>query len=253
MDRRDFMVASLALLATAWPVAVAHARLRGKRRKSLPAEPGDIFLDISGAYGEGAFVVGALTGLDYAACQTEAMRLRESTRFRCALGYASRNRYKLPYAKGLIEAWLAGKNLRIDILTRRDTSARASGNDVHASLEREVDIVADLLGSVPALASGRHRLVTQRHFQGLLQDEFEEKLLRREPRLGSVLRIRSARSDLAQLLDLVVGSVRADQGKIPKPARNKVKRELNALLAARLGVENLRQPVSSARCTLAFA
>ncbi len=253
MDRRRFIATGLALLAYVWPGGFTHARLRARPRKSIPPEEGDVILDMSGAYGEGAIVVGVLTGMDYAAGATEIARLRSATKFRCVLDYAGRNRHKLTYAKRLVDSWLDGRAWRIDLLVHRDTSTRNPVPDSDTTLAREADIVAGLLGRVPVLTKGRHRLLTQRHFQGLRQDRFEEMLLRREASLGPVRRIHASQNDLAQLLDFVVGSVRADQEKIPKPATKKVKRELNAYLAARLGVPNLRQPVSSARCTLAFA
>ncbi len=252
MDRRRFMATMLALLANAWPGGRAHARVRKPPRKPVPPEDGDVILDMSGAYGEGAFVVGVLTGMGRATDATEIARLRDATRFRCVLDYAGRNRHKLAYAKRLVDLWLDGRAWRVDMLVYRDTSSRNRDADSAATLAREADIVAGLLGRVPALAKGKHRLLTQRHFQGSLQDRFEEMLRRRETRLGSVRRIHASQNDLAQLLDFVVGTVHADQAKIPKQATNKVKRDLNAYLATRLGVPNLRQQVSGARCTIAF-
>mgnify|MGYP001206712314 CR=1 FL=1 len=63
MDRRRFMATMLALLANAWPGGRAHARGRKPPRKPVPPEDGDVILDTSGAFGEGAFVVGVLTGM----------------------------------------------------------------------------------------------------------------------------------------------------------------------------------------------
>jgi hypothetical protein len=251
MKRRDFLSYGVILAAGLWLATKAQARVKPKPRKSPSRLPEDVYLDQSGAYGEDTFVVGLLTCADPIAAHSDCAMLRERTGFRCALSYASRNRWKCRYAKRLIDSWLNGSNLRIEVLVFNNPG-KSKPEDPDAALTFKADTMARLLSRLPDSASKR-RLVTQRHYPGLLQDRYEAWLQAHTKRIDSVLRINSAQSDLLQLLDFVVGSVRASQEHVARLAENRVKRDLLVYLNDKLPAPGLRGKLNTPRCAIDFA
>lgn len=249
MERRSFLSVLLGTLVAA---LASTAKARSSKASRLAHYSNDLVIDQSGSLGNGAFVIAALSFKDPSKNTKEAARLRRSTRFRCTLSHASRNRWKNGYARNLIDYWIGLSDMKVDILVLRDGTGLEKSTSAE-KLSRYTELVARLVDASPSSNNEqRRRIITQRHFKADRQDQFERMLTLRSARISGIIHIDERESDLMQLVDLIVGAVQANQKATLAPVTNATKRGIAKHLMNRLGVASLEKELRHPKCSIAF-
>lgn len=250
MQRRDLLKHAIAIPLLGFLSTVQAAWLK---QKLFVYAPSDLVMDQSGNYGNGPFVLGLLSCADAGRTATKMAALRRKYNFRCKLDHSSRNKWKAAYARAVIDLWLKGDDMHIDIIVAKD-----AGNKQRAGAVEQISDYTELLSRLIDMApkakdkASRRRLIAQRHFKDKRQAWFETMLRARNDRLDAIIHTSERESDLLQLVDLVVGAVQASQTTTLAPVKNATKRSLMGYLATRLGTTSLTMPLQHPRCSITF-
>lgn len=248
MRRRTLLKA---LLTATWVDFSPLAHARSVKKIHRAHKPDDLIMDQSGSFGDGAFVIGALSCKDATVTARKSAILRTKSNFGCTLSHASRNKWKAKYARELIDLWIDSSDMKIDMFVMKDGSALEKAKSVE-KLSRYTELVSRLMDISPNTKGKRRRLVTQVHFKPERQIKFEEMLTARNARIETIVHISERESDLLQLVDLVVGATQASQKTSKAPVANSMKRDLFRYLMRRLGVTSLENKLQHRKCSITF-
>jgi Protein of unknown function (DUF3800) len=245
MRRRRFLKVTIGLLGfTLSPIA--GVRRAPVQTKTFRHDNNDLVLDQSGIFGTEVFVLGILSCKDFSTAISDIKKLRTETSFRCKLSYSSRNKWKAQYAKQLIDYWINGSDLIIDLLV-----IKSLGKEKESALEkmsRYTELVSRLIDMSKKGRKEKRRLVTQQRFSKDRQDQFEKLLISRNKGIDSILKIAEDQSDLLQLLDLIVGSTYISYRM--SLLENLTKKDLLHYLEHRLGAKSLTEPLQHPKCSI---
>lgn len=247
--RRRTLLQSLIVFLSLWPL-IATAQRR-KAPSHVLHSPEDVVIDQSGVIGNGVFVVGAFTCTDTAGFAKAALNLRRRMGYRTTLTHASRDKWKGPYARALIDLWLATPGARMDVIVVRAGSIPSSATSSE-KLNQHVEVVSRLIDGSPKTTGLKRRLVVQTHYRKHRQTTFEKALNARTTRVARTVHVQERDSDLLQLVDLVVGAIQASQPRSKDAIKNKIKLQTIAHLETVLGVPNLSAPVRNQQFSITF-
>lgn len=239
MDRRRFIELTAGFSSLLF-ASSTEAKIKIEKRGQLLQTADDIILDQSGTFGTGFFTAGALFCRDPSAANDHIDKLRAESSFRCKLSHSSRNKYKMPYAKSLIDYWIDVSEIKIDLITM-DSKGKKNEKPI-VKWSRYLEVISRLIDISAKDINGKCRLLTQRHFSPDRQFEFEQTLMDRNKKIGSIIKIDEDSSDLMQLLDLMAGSARADYDR--ESVKNRTKKQLMDYILQKLGTQSLTGPVN---------
>lgn len=241
MDRRTILKL-LSALWIIWP-KVARAKMQ-HAHKHVNHERSDIVFDQSGILGNGLFVIGAFTCPNPARFAEDSLKLRRRTGYRLTCTHKSRNKWKRDYAMSLIDLWLSTPGARIDVISVKQT-ASFSQKTPQDKLNQHIDLVSRLVDRSTSKDIPERRIIMQTHYRHPQQAKFEAALPRRAATIAKIEHAREQDSDLMQLVDLVVGAIRADQQTGLETITNKVKVELIKYTKDRLSVRSFSEAFRS--------
>lgn len=221
------------------------------RRARFGHMPGDLVLDQSGCFNHGAFVMGALAADDLTKLEKELADLRRKIGYRSTLSFSSRDKFKKRYAMSLIDLWLDKSTAKLHVFVVKEDPALAKLGSVE-KLSAYTSRVSQLIDISRPIEAKDIRLVAQAHFKPDQQTSFENLLRSRNKPLGKVEHISESESDLLQLVDLVVGTIQAEQPSRLADVSNPTKLSLSNYLKKKLSVKDLTQPVKHKRCSVTF-
>ncbi|HET8669509.1 MAG TPA: hypothetical protein VFM05_02450 [Candidatus Saccharimonadales bacterium] len=167
---------------------------------------------------------------------------RRRSNFRCRLRYASRNKWKAPYAKSLIDYWLDTSTINVRVKAIGQIKEKRPTDRERWFLEQVIELVNSR--SNPSQTS---RLITQRTTVGEVN---VDENLKRSRGVAQVLRVRERESDLIQLLGFIVGSVYGSHERANFKPKNKTKLELLAYMQSKLKVRSLWSPIRHPRLSV---
>jgi hypothetical protein len=248
MDRRSLL---RAIIIIPWLSVISYARVRGAKEPHFTHKPDDLIMDQSGSFGDGAFVIGALSCRDATETARRVARLRTESHFRCTLSHTSRNKWKAQYARKLIDLWIDSPDIKIDLLVLRDGNTLQKVKPIE-KLSYYTELVSRLIDTSPSIKGRKRRLIAQPHFKRDRQVKFEKMLSMRNARIETIIHVSDPKSDLLQLVDLVAGATQASQTTTRVPVTNSMKRDVIRYLMLRLGVTSFEKKLQHPRCSIAF-
>jgi hypothetical protein len=200
------------------------------------SDPLHLYIEESGVFGgDGPFCIGALLTSKPETHLKQIRELRVLHHFRSRLLYRSTDKFKLPFARGILNYFFRTPDLRF---TARVVSKRASDHDTSRSAQESryfVHYRKLISASVP---KGHSALLTLVNHSLGGRDELLRKYLHEEvPTLTGIHVARLRDSDLLQLANLFAGSV-SERGTL----ENKVKLYPIKQLKRSLGVDTLQEP-----------
>lgn len=239
MNRRQALT-SLAVLPGVL-ISEAHG---GQQGRAVPGQipktrAAHVYLDQSGVFGAGGFTLGMLVVSDPRKLSDKIALFRRKHHFRCQLRYRSRNKWKLPYAKDLINYCLTSGNVRVALRCIVDTT-KGKAEPRSERDERYVKHNAQLLAKVPG-AQRDVAITTQSRYPKAKNSELIALLRQRQPRIIEIALKREDEDDALQLLGVIVGSFQASKSFDVGPT----KMDLISFLGKKLGTgDDLWQDVS---------